>query len=223
VRLPPGATGKAVLTVTNSHDQTYDVELSEKPWFIYPDNKTIQVEDWLKLPGKTHFRLKPGKSREVTVKFRCPKNAVGELMGMVSFAYQGMQPSMITPMISTAVYLEVEGTEKNAGEIEAVGAGTRANQFQVGAQVKATGNVRLRPVGSIKILDDKGALVAEYKVPEANPIFPGQIRDCVGQGSDKAPVAGKYTLVALLHSGALELKKERSIEVKENGDVALEN
>ncbi len=152
VSLSPGAATKAVITVTNTHAEPYDVELSEKPWFIYPDNKQIHVEDWLHLPGKKQFRLKPGKSRDVDITIFCPKDAVGELMGMVSFTYLGDTPSMITPMISTAVYLDVIGTERNAGEIVALAGGIRNSKFQVGAQVKATGNVRLHPTGTIDLI-----------------------------------------------------------------------
>src|ERR1035441_10062575 len=86
VSLLPGAVTKAVITVTNIHTEPYDVELSEKPWFIYPENKQIQVGEWLHLPNPKEFRLKPGKSRDVKITISCPKEAVGELMGMVSFA-----------------------------------------------------------------------------------------------------------------------------------------
>jgi hypothetical protein len=222
VRLPPGGTTKIVLTVSNPHAEAYDVELSEKPWFIYPENRKIQVMDWLELPSARQFRLKPGQSRDVNVTIRCPKEAVGELMGMVSFAYQGLEPNQITPMISVAVYLVVEGTDKNRGEIVALGAGTRAGRFQVGAQVKATGNVRLRPSGIIRVLNDQKNVVSEYSIPEPNPIFPGQARDCAGSGPDMPPPAGHYTLSADLRSGTLGLKAERGILVKANGDVEME-
>jgi hypothetical protein len=222
VRLAAGAETTAILTVTNPEAEAYDVELSEKPWFNYPDNKQIQVEDWLHLPGTKRFRLKPGKSRHVKITIACPKEAVGELMGMVSFTYQGMQPSMITPMISTAIYLEVMGTERNAGEVVALGAGTRNGRFQVGAQIKATGNVRIRPAGTVQLLNDQGQTVSSYTITEGNPIFPGTLRDYPASGPDSAPAAGHYTLSAEIHSGTLELKAEQGILVKPNGDVEID-
>ncbi len=221
VSLLPGAVTKAVITVTNPHAEPYDVELSEKPWFIYPENKQIQVDQWLHLPDPKEFRLKAGKSRDVKVTISCPKDAVGELMGMVSFAYHGMQPSMITPMISTAIYLRVTGTEKNTGEIVALGAGTRNGRFQVGTQIKATGNVRLRPNGSIRLLDQEGKEVALYTVTEGNPIFPGSLRDYGATGPDKAPPPGRYKLSADISSGTYEMKNETEILVKANGDVEM--
>jgi hypothetical protein len=222
IRLAPGAVAQAVITVTNPHPEAYDVELSEKPWFIYPDNKQIRVEDWLHLPGKKHFRLKPGKSRDVNITITCPKDAVGELMGMVSFTYVGDQPSMITPMISTAVYLDVTGTERNAGEVVALGAGTRNGKFQVGAQIKATGNVRLRPAGTVRLMNDQWQPVFVYTLVEGNPIFPGQVRDYPASGPDNAPATGHYTLSAEIHSGPLELKADQGIFVKPNGDVEMD-
>ena len=222
VRLAPGAVTKAVITVTNPHPEAYGVELSEKPWFIYPDNKQIHVEDWLHLPGRKRFRLKPGKSRDVKITISCPKDAVGELMGMVSFTYLGDTPSMITPMISTAVYLDVIGTERSAGEIVALGAGTRNGMFEVGAQIKATGNVRLRPSGTVRLLNDQWQPVSVYALVEGNPIFPGTVRDYPASGPGNAPATGHYTLSAEIHSGSLELKADQGIFVKPNGDVEMD-
>jgi hypothetical protein len=222
VTLAQGAETHAVITVTNPHPEAYNVELSEKPWFIYPDNKQIHVEDWLHLPGNKHFRLKPGKSRDVKITISCPKDAVGELMGMVSFTYLGDTPSMITPMISTAVYLDVIGTERNGGEVMALGAGTRNGKFQVGAQIKATGNVRLRPTGTIRLMNDQWQPVSVYTLVEGNPIFPGQIRDYAANGPDNAPATGHYTLSSEIRSGTLELKADQGIFVKPNGDVEMD-
>ena len=221
VSLPPGGVTTAIISVMNPHAEVYDVELSEKPWFIYPDNRKIAVADWLILPGKKHFRLKPGKSRDVKITIRCPKDAVGELMGMVSVAYQGMQASMITPMISTAVYLEVKGTERYAGEVLSLAAGMQNGRFQVSAQIKATGNIRLRPAGTIRLLNDQSQAISLYTVPESSPLFPGTLKDFSANGPDKALPAGRYTLSADLRSGTLELLANQEFVVKANGDIEL--
>jgi hypothetical protein len=222
VRLPPGGETTAVLTITNPDKVPYNVELSEKPWFNYPNNRQIHVPDWLILPRRTHFQLKAGQSREVKITLRCPKDAVGELMGMVSFAYRGLQPSMITPMISTAVYLVAAGTEKITAEILEVAAESQSGRFGVRAKLQATGNVRLRPVGTIHLLDEKGQRVRDYLVTEGHPIFPGVIQDCVAQGPDAPPPAGRYTLSAELQSGPLVLKADRGLRVSADGKVEMD-
>jgi hypothetical protein len=211
-----------VITITNTHPEAYDVEVSEKPWFVYPDNRHIQVEEWLKLPFRRHFRLKPGQSREVKITLRCPKTATGELMGMVSFSYQGTKECMITPMISTAVYLEIKGTENNAGEILALGAGTRNGRFQVGAQIKATGNVRIHPAGRVYLVNDQGQNLAEYTIAEGTPMFPGTTRDYEGKGPDTVPPAGHYHLRAALASGTLQLNADSGLTVGAHGEVQMD-
>jgi hypothetical protein len=222
VRLTPGAEGSAVITIANTHPEAYDVDVSEKLWFVSPENKNIPLDSWLKLPFRTHFRLKPGQTRDVKITLRCPKTAKGELMGMVSFAYQGIKKSMVTPMISTAVYLEVIGTEINTGELLALGAGTHNGRFQVGAQIKATGNVRLRPSGRVYLVNDQGQNVAEYIVADTAPVFPGTIKDYEGKGPEQVPPAGHYRLTASLTSGTLQLRAERSLVIGVNGDVQAE-
>ena len=222
VSLPPGGRTTAIITVANPDQEAYEVELSEKPWFKYPDNQRITVPDWLKLPRRTHFKLNPGKNHEIKITLECPKDAVGELMGMVSVAYQGMTPSMITPMISTAVYLRVLGTEKNLGDFLALTAVRRNGAFQVLAKIKATGNVRLIPSGGVQLLDNAGKTVAVYRIPEGQPLFPSQEREYLAQGPSAPPPAGRYRLVADINSGTLNLKAERGFEVKPDGSVQMD-
>jgi len=129
---------------------------------------------------------------------------------------------MITPMISTAVYLDVIGTERNAGGIVALGAGTRNGKFQVGVQIKATGNVRLRPSGTIRLMNDQWQPVSVYSLVEGNPIFPGQVRDYPASGPDNTPATGHYTLSSEIRSGTLELKVDQGIFVKPSGEVEID-
>jgi hypothetical protein len=136
-------------------------------------------------------------------------------------AYQGMTPSMVTPMISTAVYLEVKGTERNLGDVLSISASAPNGHFQVGIRIKATGNIRLRPTGTIRLLSAEGQVVSLYTVPETSPLFPGTIRDYLGNGPDKVPPAGNYKLSADLRSGAMELVSDQEFVVKANGDIEM--
>jgi len=222
IRVPPGGKSTAVITITNTHPEAYDVEVSEKPWFVYPDNRGIPVDAWLKLPFVRHFRLKPGQSRGVKITVHCPTSATGELMGMVSFAYQASKESIVTPMISTAVYLEIIGTEKNTGDVLAFGAGIRDGKLQVGVKIKATGNVRLRPSGRIYLLDEQGQRMADYVVGEATPIFPGSVKEYEGKGPTTVPPAGRYRLSADLTSGTLHLQSETGLVIESSGTVKME-
>ncbi len=223
VRLAPGAKTHIVVYVQNPHEEGYDVQLSQKKWVDYPDNKDINLEDWLILPKKKQFHIKAGQKLPIELDVVCPKDAVGELMGMVSVSYQGVKGGTLTSMISTPVYLRVKDREKISGRIAALGAGTHEGVFLIAAKVSATGNVRLRPVGTIDLLNEEKEIMATYIVPERAPIFPGQTIDCVGQGPARAPKAGKYLLKARLTSDSLEMKDEQWFSVNKKGEVQIES
>ena len=92
------------------------VDVSKKDWFIPDVNKKWTVHHWLDVHGPSQFNLKPGESKKVKLTISCPKEIVGEVVGMVSFLYQGEQKSMVTPMISVSMYVIAKGSEKMGGE-----------------------------------------------------------------------------------------------------------
>src|SRR4051794_37683840 len=110
IRLSPGAGIKGTLTVTNETAQKVQVEISQKDWFVLPANEGKTITQWMKLKGPAYFWLKPGKTRTIDYKVTCPLDAQGELVGMVSFAYQPENPTMVTPMISVSVYVSAAGS-----------------------------------------------------------------------------------------------------------------
>jgi len=221
VRLTPGHHVKTILTVLNDHAEEMQIEASQKNWFMYDANKDVPVTDWLKIHGKTYFRLKPGQKREVPVTITCPPKAEGLLMGMTSFAFQPMEPGMMTPMISVSIYLTAEGTDKKQGEIRALIARLYEGKMHVGAEVVSTGNVHLRPSGTLRILQN-GVLISEFRVVEAEPVFPGQSRGFVGQGNSQALKAGDYVLKAEMTSGEVILQAERLFRVDAKGNVTMQ-
>src|SRR4029077_11444073 len=91
------------------------------------------------------------------------------------------------------------------------------------AQIKATGNARLRPSGTVRLMKDQSQPVVRYTLVEGNHIFPGTVRDYLANGPDTPPATGHYTLSADIHSGTLELKMDQGIFVKPNGDVELDH
>ena len=85
----------------------------------------------------------------------------------------------------------------------------------VGAEVMATGNMHLRPSGSLLIFDDKGTQVAQYTVPQKDPVYPGQTRGFIGarQFNESALPLGAYVLKAHLVSGDLQLDAQKKFQI----------
>jgi hypothetical protein len=93
---------------------------------------------------------------------------------MVSFMYTTGPAAMVTPMISVSTYLEIVGTEKMSGVIDHLAVRTWNDQIQAAASLKATGNVHLRPTGTIQIKKENGEEIGRWPIKEAGPAYPNR-------------------------------------------------
>jgi hypothetical protein len=168
------------------------------------------------------FYLKPGQSRKVKLTVSCPKETVGELVGMVSFLYQTEHQSMVTPMISVSMYVMAAGQEKIEGTIKDIVGRKWHDQVAFGTVVSDTGNVHLRPSGRLVVLDSKGAELATMTVPEGQPTYPG--RDNLYSVQTPANVklsSGTYKVQADLAYKDLKLQASRDFMILPDGQVQM--
>src|SRR5262249_47136888 len=141
--------------------------------FMTEANKAWTVDRWMTPQGPLQFKLKPGKSRMIPVHVVCPKEIVGEVMGMVSFSYRVKNQGMVTPMISVSIYVMANASEKIDGEIKGLVVSKYQNQWIVTATVKSTGNVHIRPTGTLAVTDTGGVPLGSAAVPQGAPTYPG--------------------------------------------------
>ena len=223
ISLKPGAKSRMMLTVTNEDKEDVQVQVSSKDWFVLPANKGLSSDQWIKIHGKELFILKPGENRKVSLTILCPKQAQGELVGMVSFTYQTRESSMVTPMISVSMYVEAAGTEQISGEITELSVLRWKGKVQAAVAIKSTGNVHLRPTGHILLNDASGKTVADYIVPEENPTYPGRTQGYFGQGADAALQPGHYQASANLMYRMVPFKADRGFTVAQDGNITMDD
>jgi len=222
IRLAPGEKMKMRLSAVNDSKEELQVTVSKKDWFVLDANKAWGVDQWMKINGPERFTLKPGQKREIPVTVTCPRGAQGELVGMASFLYQTLSPTMVTPVISVSIYLEVAGTEKVAGEITEVGVRRWQERLQAAVAVKATGTVHLRPTGEILLKDSDGRPVARFPVPEASPAYPGRVQGYLAQVPPDFTLApGRYRAEAHLNYRDLALSAARDFVVSAKGQIQM--
>lgn len=222
IHLAPGASTKAVLTVTNDDKVEVQVEVSKKDWFVLPANKALTVDKWLDVHGPSQFVLKPGKTRTVKVTVSCPKETDGELVGMVSFRYQTEHPSMVTPMISVSMYVIAVGHDKMEGSIKDIVVRRWQNTVVVTAAVQAGGNVHIRPSGRLIVTDSKGTELASLPIREGQPTYPGQEQLYGGQIPPNIQLPpGTYTAKADLGYQNLKFQGSRDFTILPSGELQM--
>ena len=223
IMLAPGKSTKAILTATNDDKEEIQVDLSKKDWFVPTQNKAWSVKDWMELHGPSRFYLKPGESQKVEVTVTCPKQMTGEMVGMASFLYQTEHQGMVTPMISVSLYLTAAGTEKLSGQVEDMMVRKYNNQVSVGAKIRCTGNIHLRPSGRLVLTDSKGTEVGQVSVVEGQPTYPGT--ENIYGGMLPAGVtlpAGSYSARTDMKYRDVDLQLVQNFQVKPDGQIEME-
>lgn len=199
IELKPGEAGLGECEVTNNEEKDLNIKIYPKDWFVLPENKAnnITATDWLAV-DTPEFILKPGESRKVEVMIKAPEKAVGELVGMISVEFFGEVKTMVNQMVSVAVYATVLGTEKMKTELEAISIMPSSHTLQIGVQVKNTGNMHVRPAGTVRIFDLKKKLLRDVAIQQARPVYPGRTHSYYGQIYGDALKPGKYMAHILL-------------------------
>jgi hypothetical protein len=115
-------------------------------------------------------------------------------------------------MMSLALYVIADGTEKPSGYIKDIQVLWHEGTFRVLATVMATGNVHLRPQGKAKIEDAQGQSVSELTFPEGSPAYPGSLRAFAADTKNLTLKPGLYTVFVELQAQGQTLRASRQMK-----------
>jgi hypothetical protein len=212
-----GQTYKGAYTVENGFDSAIDVSVSVETWNNSPENKDVDVKDWLDISAKS-VRLAAGESAEIGYTVNSG-NLKGSLSAMISFLHGSPGLQGISLMTSVPVYITIEGTQRIEFDIFAmkVEKARATPNYNITYEVNNTGNVPVRVKGILKIMKGK-KIVASQAIGEQSPTYAGQTRFFyeVLQPLPK----GKYILNISLN--ALNKTAEKNIQIRVNkyGDIS---
>ena len=206
-------------TIINDNDAAITVAITTEDWNNSPNNKDVQLSDWLEVKKKSVV-LAPHEEAEIeyTVK---SGNFEGSLSGMVSFTYRSPKASNINLMTSVPVYMTVKGTEKIEYSIESlsiVGSKDVNKPPYVQYVAKNDGNVPLRLIGNIKVMKGK-KVVFEKRIREQSPVYAGNIRSFMEDIN--AIGKGKYILTISLDAYEKSVEKSCQFRVNKYGDISF--
>lgn len=228
--LDAGKTYSGSFKLKNPSDFSVDVFISTGQYRYISSQGTIpppegnaalpSCESWLEF-DKKKYALDPGEFVDVKFLIKVPKESSGEYLCAALFdekrALQEIKPKENTPNVqvrviprfSIPVYISIKNTEKIAAEIEDI---STEPEFQKGGLIfnitlKNTGNIHIRPLGTLTILNQKSEVVKNIPIGKTLPIFPGY-KEIIPVLCPKLP-AGKYAAIA-----TIEIAKEKILQKK---------
>lgn len=188
ISMPAGQSYTNAYMVTNAYDIPIDVGVATKDWYVTAENKGIGIDDWLRV-STDGFHLAVGESREVQYEVSVPTQAVGSLVGMISFSPSMDREEGISLVVSVPVFVKVTGTEVTAWDATDIRFANQNGKLQVAATVRNTGNIHLRPTGEAVFVSKK-QVETRIAFNESRPVYPGSYRTIVGVGD--MPAQGSY-------------------------------
>ncbi len=225
---------KGTLKVTNTkdHDVTVIIEVQEW-WKAQTGLEGSQPGLWLTIPKKP-FALKPGESRDVRYKVKIPKGVSGEAAAMVFFSINDRSgpsaPMNIQMRHGIPIYVFIKDTQKIEASLKPLSAffvqqsSNTALQFTI--PIANTGNVHIRPQGTISITASPDNEAVSGDLEWGWPVYPGREHSFYATIRKEQWLPGTYSADLQVQDGGvisndLSLKKTIVFRVTEENNVEI--
>jgi len=208
-------TGLRLDEVFSSHVSIEPIDLAEGEFTAVEQSNG----DWLDV-SPTEFLLEQGESREVSFIIRIPEEASGGSWGAIfvegaprADELEGT-PVLAVTRFAIKVYETVPGTEVLSGTVTSVEIST-TDPLSLEVSFENTGNVQLRPTGTIKIISTTGESVRELTI-EGFPILPNTVRmlTLADTAADPLPAGIYRALVTIEYGGEVLAGGTRDFRIR---------
>ena len=201
IRINEAFAGLRLDEVFSSHVHVEPIDLA--------DGEFATVErsngDWLEVTP-VRFSLAEGESRDVAFSMRVPGEAIGAYWSAIfvegSPRIEEREGTTVLSVerFAIKVYETVPGTELRSGTVTGVDILTTA-PLTLEVAFENTGNVQLRPSGSIDIISSIGEVVQELAIG-GFPVLPGAVRLLTVTEAEEAPLPpGVYRALVTIDYG----------------------
>lgn len=220
--------GKANIQV-NVYMSDFLLDSEGKIDFFDAGTRQFSLARYLRL-NPSSFTLEPQEEKWVRFTLTIPKDMAGEYQVIIFFHTQSPytrtlkgKQVVVAARIGTTVYAGVKSTINNSSEILDlfIRKDLQDSDFHYALIYHNNGNIHVRPIGQLKILEQKGKKIASAPLNEKNSsvlrnsyrIFAGKFAGKSGSSRDI------YTITAAMDFGKAELEVEKSIHFPDSGGI----
>jgi hypothetical protein len=219
--IKPGDKKSGYVTITNTspkdsvHLKAYPLDVIYLPDgsndFVPLGSTPWSLGEWLKIKPD-EFDIPPKQEQVIRFQVKVPPKARGGYYGVIFFEMRS--PQTITKdqatvtigvRIGTIVLVEVAGTSAYEASLNTLTVVKKDNKYQVECTIQNSGNILIRPFGTIQILDPGGKVVTQMALnPNKEGVFQQTSRKFTVVC--KEPLKeGQYVVRALLDYGGEKL------------------
>ena len=219
-------TFKDYFTVYNDSQDTVTITVSNRDWFILPENrqKGLTSSSFL-TASPTFFMLLPGAQGRLDYEIKIPTYTVGSNVSMVSFTMGSA--SGVSTRVSASVSVSAQDTEKLSWEILDLVLRPTPDTKVVTASLNIgnKGNVYVRPEGKLELTGPDG-IKCVFNFDEDKPVYPGLDRALFANSEGCSLVPGEYKASVVLDSWsgykAWHQTKKKKFKIKVSQDKSIE-
>lgn len=196
--------------VRNTGENPVNVSISFEDWL----GKGIEPGTWIKFEPE-NFSIGPKETREVRYIINMPEGASGEYAIRVFFSGRE-EGAFVGTGLGVHIYAMVKGTEKIEAEIKEFTVKYDPSEGISGSVlIENKGNVHIRPITVISVLDMEDRQIINFSVPSDNPVHVMSSRAYSFNNKVPGLVDGRYKVIARTDYGSLYKRDIKAIKETE--------
>jgi hypothetical protein len=194
ISLAPGESVTKEIYLENPSGKAMTLVVNMNDFMNSKANKNVGNDQWLTLKEKEVTI--PRKSKKLLkLQITAPKGMTGEVSAKIGFMEKPTAESTVHTRMLVFVYLislngSTIGAEMNS--FDAVWNKDKSLGFKIG--IKNSGNIHIRPKGSLEVYDAANKIIKVLKLPEIMPLFEDQEGFLMNEESIKSIPDGTYPM-----------------------------
>jgi hypothetical protein len=216
VSLMPGESSSKVIYLENPSDKPVTLVIGLSSFMNSKANIKVACDQWLTFKDR-EVTVPPKSKKLLPLQIMAPKGMAGEVSAKIGFMEKPSGESMVHIRMPVYVYLiSLNGSSigMDLTSFDAVTNKDKSLGFKIG--IKNSGNVHIRPKGSLKVTGTGDRLIKSLPLPEVMPLFEDQEGFLLSDGTVSNLPDGIYSMKLFIALGY-----DKKYDIDENFSLTI--